>query len=196
MFGSKKSKQSSPIGNGAATAGSQAAPAAPAKSEVPVDLGSPDKLEARRPAAIAVRHSLAFSQIVSLLMRSPRHKHLSLADLEWLVLPPLLAGNFRIAEAKSKPNGVPVAFAVVLWASVSPEVDRRLSEDLDKPIRLQPKEWRSGDIVWLIDAVGDPRLLPQFLKRLNETTFKGREVKVRRRGQDGKPTLGVLGLAA
>ena len=129
-------------------------------------------------------------------MRSPRHKHLSLADLEWLVLPPLLAGNFRIAEAKSKPNGVPVAFAVVLWASVSTEVDRRLSEDLDKPIRLQPKEWRSGDIVWLIDAVGDPRLLPQFLKRLNETTFKGREVKVRRRGHDGKPTLGVLGLAA
>ena len=46
MFGSKKSKQSSPIGNGAATAGSQAAPAAPAKSEVPVDLGPPDKLEA------------------------------------------------------------------------------------------------------------------------------------------------------
>ena len=128
-------------------------------------------------------------------MRSSRHKHYSIADLEWLVLPPLLTGNFSIAEAKSSKNGVSVPVAVALWASVSREVDKRLSANVDKPMRLRPSEWRSGDILWLVDAVGDPRVVPQFLKQLAETKFKGREVKVRSRGQDGKATVAQLGSA-
>ena len=154
-----------------------------------------DAQQARRRAAIAVRHSLAFAQIVSVLMRSSRHKHYSIADLEWLVLPPLLTGNFSIAEAKSSKNGVSVPVAVALWANVSSEVDKRLSASVDKPMRLRPSEWRSGDIPWLVDAVGDPRVVPQFLKQLAETKFKGRVVKVRSRGHDGKPTVAQLGSA-
>src|SRR5262245_29209042 len=142
--------------------------------------------EARRRAAAAVRHSLAFAQIVSILMHSPRYRHYTLGDLEWLVLPPLLTGQCSVAEAKSKENGASVPVAVALWASVSPEVDRRLAENLNTPIRLRPDEWRSGEILWLIDAVGDRRVVPGLLKQLADNTLKGREIKVRGRGEGGK----------
>jgi cytolysin-activating lysine-acyltransferase len=142
--------------------------------------------EARRRAAAAVRHSLAFAQIVSILMHSPRYRHYTLGDLEWLVLPPLLTGQCSVAEAKSKENGTSIPVAVALWASVSAEVDRRLAENLNTPIRLRPDEWRSGDILWLIDAVGDRRVVPGLLKQLADNTLKGREIKVRGRGEGGK----------
>jgi cytolysin-activating lysine-acyltransferase len=75
---------------------------------------------------------------------------------------------------------------MALWASVSADVDKKLSENLHLPIRLRPDEWRSGDVLWLIEAVGDPRAVPQLLKQLVETTFKGREVKIRVVGENGK----------
>src|SRR5262249_50333136 len=99
----------------------------------------------------ALRLAVAFSQIVALLMPSPRHKHFSLADLEWLVVPALTSGQYAVAEAKIK-DRLSVPAAAVLWASVSPEVDKRLSEALNSPIRLQPAEWKSGDILWLVEA--------------------------------------------
>jgi hemolysin-activating ACP:hemolysin acyltransferase len=209
IFGSRKSKDAPaapvapPVGNGkaqdavaaerpmapppraaVAPAASKSA-AAPAASEANAAPG-PAAEEARRRAAAAVRHSLAFAQIVSILMHSPRYRHYTLGDLEWLVLPPLLSGQCSVAEAKSKENGASVPVAVALWASVSPEVDQRLTENLNTPIRLRPDEWRSGDIVWLIDAVGDRRVVPGLLKQLADNTLKGREIKVRGRGEGGK----------
>jgi len=206
IFGSRKSKDApaAPVappapanGKGAeppprAAAARPAAPdpsppapaeASPATGDA---AGTASSEEARRRAAAAVRHSLAFAQIVSILMHSPRYRHYTLGDLEWLVLPPLLTGQCSVAEAKSKENGVSVPVAVALWASVSAEVDSRLSENLTTPIRLRPDEWRSGDILWLIDAVGDRRVVPGLLKQLADTTLKGREIKVRGRGEGGK----------
>lgn len=145
--------------------------------------------EVQRRAAIAIRQSLAFAQIVSVLMRSPHYKHYSLADLEWLVLPPLLTGQFSIAEAGDQKSDLKVPVAVALWANVSAEVDKRLSANLSDPIRLRPDEWRSGEIAWLVDAVGDARVVSPFLKQLSETVFKAREVKVRSKGPDGRPQL-------
>jgi hemolysin-activating ACP:hemolysin acyltransferase len=164
-----------------------AAPTAPpAAQAAPAGDANTGNEEARRRAAAAVRHSLAFAQIVSILMHSPRYRHYTLGDLEWLVLPPLLTGQCSVAEAKSKENGASVPVAVALWASVSPDVDRRLAENLNTPIRLRPDEWRSGDILWLIDAVGDRRVVPGLLKQLADNTLKGREIKVRGRGEGGK----------
>jgi len=167
------------------------APAAPPAAQAGPPAGDanatgPASEEARRRAAAAVRHSLAFAQIVSILMHSPRYRHYTLGDLEWLVLPPLLTGQCSVAEAKSKENGASVPVAVALWASVSPDVDRRLAENLNTPIRLRRDEWRSGDSLWLIDALGDRRVVPGLLKQLADNTLKGREIKVRGRGEGGK----------
>jgi hemolysin-activating ACP:hemolysin acyltransferase len=102
--------------------------------------------EAQRRTAIAIRQSLAFAQINSVLMRSPHYKHHTLTDLEWLV-PPLLTGQFSAAEAGPREGGARFPVAVVLWASVSVDVDKRLTENPAAPIRLRPDEWRSGNIL-------------------------------------------------
>ena len=47
-------------------------------------------------------------------------------------------------------------------------------------------------VIWLVDAVGDPRIVPEMLKRLRESVFKQKDIKVRGRGQDGKPVVQVL----
>lgn len=152
--------------------------------------------ESQRLAVSAIRQSVAFAQIISVLMRSPRYRHYTLGDLEWLVVPALATGQWRVVGAQSKQNGGSFPVAVALWARVSAEVDKKLSENLHVPIRLRPDEWKSGDILWLVDAVGDPRVVPQLLKQLLETSFKGREAKVRAAGEDGKITVRRLGAAS
>jgi len=144
-----------------------------------------------------LRFAQSFAQIVSVLMRDPGYRSLAIADLEWLVLPAVAAGQFRLAHATMPAEGMPadgavaqergalVPAAVALWARVSPLVDKALSENLDKGVRLSPGAWTSGDIVWLIAIGGHPRAVPAFLKQLREHEFKDRPVKMRRRMPDG-----------
>jgi hemolysin-activating ACP:hemolysin acyltransferase len=190
MFGSKRSRNGSSDAKGPLTR--------PIEPQRPSDAGDPTASaqmspeEAQRRAVAVARMSVAFAQVVSVLMRSPQHKHFSLADLEWMVLPPLLTGQCRVVEAKTQPEGPGVPIAVVFWASVSPEVDKRLSDHASIPFRLRPDEWKSGDILWLLEAVGEGRVLQPVLKQLNETEFRGREVKMRTLGKDGKPLVTAL----
>src|SRR5215510_11295125 len=174
--------------------------AVPSKPEdtggAPPVSGTASTKDSQRAAVSAIRQSVAFAQIVNVLMRSPRYRHYTLGDLEWLVVPALATGQWRVVGAQSKQNGVSFPVAVALWAAVSAEVDKKLSENLHVPIRLRPDEWQSGDILWLVDAVGDPRVVPQLLKQLLETSFKGREAKVRAAGEDGKITVRRLGAGA
>jgi hemolysin-activating ACP:hemolysin acyltransferase len=121
----------------------------------------------------------AFAKIVSLIMHSPSHSHLHVSDLKWLVVPPLIAEQFAIVEGVREGAVLPSPFAVALWAQVSPEVDRRLSEDKNRPVRLAADEWQSGDIMWIIDAAGDLRIVPAFLEELVATKFPGKHPKVR-----------------
>jgi len=157
---------------------------------------SPGITEKVRRQAAAMQHSFAFTQVIGVMMRSERYKNYTLADLEWLIIPPLLAGQFRIGEVKAKEGDTTLPAAVILWASVSPEVDQRLMQADTAAVRLQPEEWKSGDIVWVLHSVGSTRFLRELFKKLAETTFKGREVKVLGRGQDGKPAVHVLPAAA
>jgi len=148
--------------------------------------------ERQRRAAHAIRQSLAFAQIVSLLMQSPLYRHYAIADLEWLVIPPLASGMFALAEAKAQADGPGFPVAAVLWASVSEDVDRRLSENVTAPIRLRPDEWRSGERMWVIAAIGDPRVTQGLLQQLRTTAFKDRDVKVRQAGDGGKLEVRTL----
>jgi len=194
---SAKSEPPLPIAKGSDVGTAPAVPAkeiaSPSSQPTPAVNGNgaaiPEK--ARQQTMAALCNSLAFTQIIGVLMRSEHYKHYSLADLEWLVVPPMLAGQFRIGEVKPKTGGsAPVA--VVLWARVSADVDKRLTETGNAPIRLRPDEWTSGDILWLVHAAGQPRFVRDVLKQLNETVFKGREVRVRTPGKDGKLTVQLL----
>ncbi len=134
----------------------------------------------------------AFGEIVALLMRTPAHKDTKLADLEWLVAPAVATGQFTIAEAQMKANGITQPMGVVLWARVSPDIDKRLQKEIDKPLQLKPQEWASGDIIWLVEVAGEPRVLDAVMKRMRETVWAGKTVRVRGKDKDGKAAVGTL----
>lgn len=133
-----------------------------------------------------------FGEIVSVLMRSPHYKHYSLADLEWLVIPPFLANQFTLAGTRSKDGGIPSPVGVALWARVSDEVDRKLTENIDKPLRLRPDEWTSGETLWLIDAVGAPEAVKAMVERMSDAVFEGKPFKLRARDEDGKTRVRTM----
>jgi hemolysin-activating ACP:hemolysin acyltransferase len=109
-------------------------------------------------------------------MKSPAHKHFSLADLEWLLLPPVALNQFALADAKL-PNGQAVLAGFVLWARVAPDVNARLTQTQHYPVRLHPNEWQSGDIFWIIDAVGQRNAVQHCIEVLKTSTFQGKGFK-------------------
>lgn len=143
-------------------------------------------------ATISKLISAAIGEAVLVLSRSPTHKHFALADIEWMVLPPVLSGQAFISEATNKDNGTRVPIALVTWAGVSAEVDRRLTEGVGTPMRLRPDEWTSGDIVWIIDAVGDQRVVTGALARLLGGPLKDRDAKVVMRDGGGQLKIASL----
>lgn len=74
-------------------------------------------------------------EIVWLLSQSPIHKHLSLADLEWLVMPPLILNQYKLFRDENK---VPVG--VALWAYL----DEAAEEKLQAVGKLSPLDWGNG----------------------------------------------------
>jgi hemolysin-activating ACP:hemolysin acyltransferase len=169
-----------------------------------------------------LRLGQSFAQVVAVLMRDRNFRQMRLADLEWLVLPPLMAGQFRLAQmpalqrgtaGSTQPGvqgstlasdkgkdggdgGMLVPVAVALWARVSAVIDRQLSENLDKVVRLGAGDWASGEHVWLMAVAGDRRIVPKLLEQLAKDEFKGQRVKTRVRGPDNTVVVRTLGQSA
>lgn len=104
------------------------------------------------------------------MMASPGYYRLRfLADLEWMVVPPMRLGQCRVLR-----DGKGAPFAYAAWATLSAEVEKRL-EAGDR--RLRPEDWASGDRLWLIDLVAAERSAPLVLAELQKHVFKGRKVR-------------------
>lgn len=192
LFGKKSSgEEAAKPGTvaGLANGNSPVADSAPAAVADGVKELSPE--DAKKRAVAAKQLAAAFGEFVMLMMRSQHEKHHTLSDLEWLIVPGLLSRQYALAEAQSKETGMVSPVGGVLWASVSEEVDKRLS-DLSTPLRLKPAEWRSGDILWIVSAHGDNRVLAGLIQQLTTSVFKDRKPKMRVRGNDGKLTVGHL----
>lgn len=168
-----------------------ASPPTGASTDAPLD---PD--EARKRAIASKQIAAAFGEIVALAMRTQSTRHHTLQDLEWLIAPAVLTGQFALAEAQAKSTGLVTPVGAVLWALVSEETDRRLTAELDTPLRLRPDEWRGGPIPWIVLTLGDQRVVGGLLKQLTETAFKDRPPKLRARGADGRLTVGRLEISA
>jgi hemolysin-activating ACP:hemolysin acyltransferase len=128
----------------------------------------------------------AFGEIVTVLMRSPAYRSYSISDLEWLVTPAVLNRQFSLVHLKDKKAGPAAPVALVMWASVSAEVEQRLLGELGAPIRLSPKDRKSGQLHWITDAVGDPRIVSVVLQNLRKVTLRGAPVKTVTREGTGK----------
>lgn len=151
-----------------------------------VTVSSPRDLTTKQ-RDLAVRLSQAtIADAIGLLLRSERHRHYSLADLEWLLLPPLLLKQIMLSyvrpqvtekgdaltpppdEAGAISDLPPMAVAMVTWALVSPEVNAKLDAQLQSgnPYRLAPQEWKCGDIPRLVEALGQPEAVKETLTKL------------------------------
>lgn len=90
----------------------------------------------------------------------PRYRNQSIADLQHLVLEPLIRDRIAMAypgqkdDEAAEPTADMVGFAI--WASVSDEVDAKISEQIKAgtfPVRLSGEEWVSGTHNWLLDII-------------------------------------------
>jgi hemolysin-activating ACP:hemolysin acyltransferase len=140
----------------------------------------------------ALKFSSTLGQVVSVLMRSVQHRHSFLADLEWLVLPALASNQVAVLDAPNNANIMSGPAAAILFARVSPEVDKRLSTSPAFRVRLKPEEWTSGNIPWLVEAVGEQHAVSTLIKILLDQRFKATGLKTYSRGPDGKPIVGHM----
>lgn len=182
LWGKKSTDKAEPP---AAANNGAAAQAAPGGAQ-PVELSA---AEQQKRAEQSARTLMKFGEVVSVLMRSEPFRTLPIAALETLVVPPLKAGQAVVAEARSKSQGFVTPVAAVLWARVSPAVDAKLSQNLDKPVQLTADEWTSGDIPWIIAAAGEQKLIAPMIKGLVKGALGGTPIKSRTTGRDGKPGI-------
>lgn len=167
--------------------------APPANASGMKPAGDPAHSEATRQAMLRSKAvAAALGGVVAVMIQSPDYRYNTLADLEWLVGPSISLQQFALVEAPVANGGHIVPVAAVLWAMVAPDVDARLSRELDRPIRLSPSEWKSGDIPWIVVAAGDRNAMAPLLQQLSESKFKGNPPKIRVRAADGKVTVGRI----
>ena len=106
------------------------------------------------------------------------HKYLFTADLEWLVLPPVSQKQCSLFRSK---KNEPVAF--VSWAKVSEEVEKRL---LSGQTKLQPKDWNSGDKIYIMDIISPFTQGKDVLKQLQSNQLKDETVNILRPSKEKK----------
>ncbi|PID37040.1 MAG: toxin-activating lysine-acyltransferase RzcC [Rhodobacterales bacterium] len=103
----------------------------------------------------------SFGKVVMAMMALPRYRHQNLADLQHLVLDPLIRDRLAIAYPADKERGDLVDITgLAIWASVSDEVDAKIREQIRNgvwPLRLKSEDWTSGEINWLIDVIAPDR---------------------------------------
>ena len=170
--------------------------AAPAATATPPPL-PPSARAAAQPKTVRVNAQAysrgvfqAFGAIIAVCCRSKSHRGRTLEQIAEVVTPAVISGQFSLAEATNKKDGLVTPVAAVLWASVSEAVDRRLTGGATK---LQAGDWKSGNIIWIMAAVGDSRTVNAMVKRLREKTWKGRLVKARARNEkSGKSSMRIL----
>lgn len=177
----------------ARAAGSVRAPAASsAKINGAAAPAAPPDLEALKAGVERSRRTLiALGEIVSVMMKSPEYRGATLATVQGLVAPAISSGQYLVLTAHQKQGGSAVPVAVAMWASVSEEVDRRLSQASDG-LSLSAADWTSGKIAWITALAGDQRTIPALLGRMQQTTLKGRVIKLRTKGEDGKTEVRTL----
>ncbi|MBU2580170.1 MAG: toxin-activating lysine-acyltransferase [Alphaproteobacteria bacterium] len=147
-------------------------------------------------AATGGRHPHhVLGQIANLMASSPNFQQAKLADLSWLAIPAIKANQVAVAEAKDKAgNLLPVG--AVLWARVSPEVDSRLTSQASYPPQIKAQEWTSGDIPWIVLAVGSEKACQATIAQISKSQLGGRTMKLCMRDANGNISVRELSAAA
>ena len=99
----------------------------------------------------------AFGAIVAVFMRSKPHSQMRLADIERIVAPAVTRGQFSLAEISHEQSGLSISRPDRRCALGPGFTGNRRADflrDLEQPLNLAPREWNSGDVVWIMEAIG------------------------------------------
>lgn len=119
-----------------------------------------------------------FGKVVLALLAVPRYRHLSISDLQHLVLEPLIHDRIAVAQPAKEDGPQAEALAgVAIWASVSEDVDAKIREQIKAgifPLRLKADDWASGNINWLIDVIApNKRLTTSVIANFRQVVKEG-----------------------
>ncbi|CZF77829.1 toxin-activating lysine-acyltransferase [Grimontia marina] len=116
---------------------------------------SPEVLAAVEEMRTKIRES--FGKIAMTMMMLPRYRHQTIADLQHLVLDPLVQNRIALAyPGEKKEDELQDLVGMAIWASVSEEVDAKIRDQIKGgtyPVRLKSEDWNSGEINWLFDVI-------------------------------------------
>ena len=145
---------------------------------------TPDKQQTKTMKTV----SSTMGEIVWLMSQSSIHRYLSLADLEWLLMPPILLRQYKLYRDEGQK---PIAAA--LWAYLSEESEKKfLSVG-----RLSPQDWgnnasvnpekgimpNAGGTLWLVELITPfhnetNNHREQIVNDLVNSTLTGQELKI------------------
>ena len=70
----------------------------------------------------------SFGQVALAMTATPRYRRLSIADLQHLLLEPLIRDRVAIVSLSQDPSKLDAPVGVAIWASVSETVNAKLRE--------------------------------------------------------------------
>lgn len=127
-----------------------------AVSDDAAEAHAPDEETLKKLGQLRAQVRENFGKITMAMMALPRYRHQSIADLQQLVLDPMLRDRVAVAyPGDSDPRIADIA-GLAIWASVSDEVDAKIREQIKAgvfPLRLKPEDWNSGKTNWLFDVI-------------------------------------------
>ena len=164
-----------------ATAKTEADSKAAADTAVQSRDASPAAIDpelAAKIAAVRTHIRESFGKVVMAMMMLPRYRSQTIADLQHLVLEPLMRDRVAIAYPGGDKAG-PLAdvAGLAIWASVSEEIDAKIREQVQAgtfPIRLKTEDWNSGNINWLLDVIApDQRTTANVIANFKQVVKEG-----------------------
>lgn len=122
---------------------------------------------------LPTRAKALVGQVVLAMASVPRYRHCSIADIEGLVVAPVLRNRVALVSigegvrektggAKGSRASLADDVSVALWASVSDVVNAKIVEQIEAgvfPVRLAADEWASGDQIWILDVIAPTPVL-------------------------------------
>ncbi len=115
-------------------------------------------------------------EVVWLMHKSPSHRQVLIAELDWLVMQPILLNQYRIYHKEGKPVGV------VFWASVDDDTAQRLGQGKAK---LRNHEWKSGSNYWIVDVLAPFGNAQYFVDEMANSLFSGKVFSYLQTAADG-----------
>ncbi len=136
----------------------------------------PDPRVMAQVAKLRARVHETFGKVALAMVALPRYRHLSIAELAPVLLEPLIRDRVALAS-KGEAEDADALAGVVIWASVSEEVDAKIREQIKAgvfPVRLAAADWTSGEINWLLDVIAPtPALATSVLANMKQVVKDG-----------------------